>query len=288
MASPSRAALESLTKLRHQAPVAPPSPRRRERVSKHPGGWQNDAARGRDRNRLFAVLDDMSHLSPSPIRLAVSADLVAYPDALAVMAHQADLIGEGRASELIWFLEHPALLTRGSRARTEHLRDRFRFPVFDTDRGGEITYHGPGQRIVYVMLDVRRRTNGDIRAFVRLLETTVIGALDSLGVAAHSDPARPGVWVARRGLPGGAAKIAALGLKVRRGISRHGFSLNIAPDLSHYAAFVACGIEDRGVTSLAALGAATDRETVDNALIASLTEHLGALVRVPEPAAASA
>lgn len=221
-------------------------------------------------------------LSDRSIRLMHSTRPVAYPDAIAFMMREVELIADGQARELLWFLEHPALLTMGSRGRIEHLIEPERFPVFETDRGGEITYHGPGQRIVYTLLDVRERAGGDIRAFVRLLERCVIGSLDRLGVAATGDPARPGVWVRRADLPGGEAKIGALGLKVRRGISLHGISLNVAPDLTHFAAIVACGLEGSAVTSLAALGQTASIETVDNALIARFAEWLGPLDPVAE------
>jgi len=219
---------------------------------------------------------------PGPIRVLHSTGLVDYPHAVAAMDREATAIADGDMSELLWFLEHPPLLTRAARGRDDHLLDPDRFPVYATDRGGEITYHGPGQRIVYTLLDVRQRTGGDVRAFVRLLEKCVIGALDRLGVTAFSDPARPGVWVPRPDLPGGEAKIAAIGLKLRRGISLHGISLNADPDLSHFASIVPCGLEGSAVTSLAALGAPADFESVDNALIASFTEHLGPLEPVEE------
>ncbi len=216
-------------------------------------------------------------LSDRSIRLMHTTRPVAYPDAVGFMMREVELIADGQARELLWFLEHPPLLTTGPRGRVEHLIEPERFPVFETDRGGEITYHGPGQRIVYTLLDVRQRAGGDIRAFVRLLERCVIGSLDRLGVVASGDPARPGVWVRRPDLPGGEAKIGALGLKVRRGISLHGISLNVAPDLTHFAAIVACGLEGSAVTSLAALGQTASLETVDNALIASFEEWLGPL-----------
>lgn len=202
---------------------------------------------------------------------------VSYPAAVRFMDAEVERIAEGRATELLWFLEHPPLLTKGPRGRLEHVIEPGRFDIYETDRGGEITYHGPGQRIVYTLLDVRRRTGGDVRAFVRLLERCVIGSLDRLGVTAMGDPARPGVWVQRADLPGGEAKIGAIGLKVRRGISLHGISLNVAPDLSHFAAIVACGLEGSAVTSLAALGQGASIETVDNALVASFAELLGPL-----------
>ncbi len=220
---------------------------------------------------------------PGPIRVLHSTGLVDYPEAVAAMDREAAAIADGGHHELLWFLEHPSLLTRAARGRDEHLLDPDRFPVYATDRGGEITYHGPGQRIVYTLLDVRRLTGGDVRSFVRLLETCVIGALDRLGVTAFSDPARPGVWVARPDLPRGEAKIGAIGLKLRRGISLHGISLNASPDLSHFASIVACGLEGSAVTSLAALGAPADFESVDKALVASFTEHLGPLEPVTAP-----
>jgi lipoyl(octanoyl) transferase len=206
-----------------------------------------------------------------------------YPDAVRLMSDEAERIASGEAAELIWFLEHPSLLTKGARARDEHLLNAGRFPVFETDRGGELTYHGPGQRIVYTLLDVRRHTGGDIRAFVRLIESSVIGALDRLGVPAWSDPGRPGVWVDRPQRPGGAAKIAAIGLRVRRGISLHGISLNVDPDLEHFSTIVPCGLEETGVTSLAEMVAPTDTETVDNALLESFRTHLGPLIEVANP-----
>ncbi len=217
-----------------------------------------------------------------PIRLMRSSRPVAYPDAVAFMVGEVDRIAHADHSELLWFLEHPPLLTKGPRGQMQHLIEPDRFPVFETDRGGEITYHGPGQRIVYTLLDVRQRTGGDVRAFVRLLERCVIGSLDRLGVTATSDPARPGVWVQRPDLPGGESKIGALGLKVRHGISLHGISLNVSPDLSHFDAIVACGLEGSAVTSLAALGHTASLETVDNALIASFAACLGSLEPVAE------
>ena len=207
---------------------------------------------------------------------------VDYLDAVQFMTSEAERIAQGEARELLWFLEHPALLTKGPRGRSAHVIAPGRFPIHETDRGGEITYHGPGQRIVYTLLDVRTRTGGDVRAFVRLLERCVIGSLDSLGVTAMGDPLRPGVWVRRSDLPGGEAKIGALGLKVRRGISLHGISLNVAPDLEHFEAIVACGLEGSAVTSLAALGQPATLEAVDNALIASFTEQLGPLEAVSD------
>lgn len=219
----------------------------------------------------------------APIRLIRSRSPVLYPAAVAFMTLEADAIADARRPELLWFLEHPPILTRGLRSRDAHLVQGKRFPIFPTDRGGEITYHGPGQRIVYILLDVRRHSGGDVRAFVRLIETCMIESLDSLGVVATSDASRPGVWVKRSDLPGGEAKIGAIGLKIRRGISLHGVSLNVSPDLSHFGAIVPCGLEGSAVTSLSALGVTADLETVDNLLMAVFSRRLGPLQPVPEP-----
>jgi len=225
----------------------------------------------------------MAAPSPPTIRWARSGTPVPYPAALQIMTREVDAILAGTAQELLWFLEHPPLLTRGTRSRADHLLSATRFPVYETDRGGELTYHGPGQRIVYTLLDVRRHAHGDVRAFVRLIEDCVIAALDSLGVVAHGDPQRPGVWVARAERDGGEAKIAAVGLKVRRGISLHGLSLNIAPDLTHFDSIVPCGLEGSAVTSLAALGAESRPEAVDKALHESFRARLGPLGPAPDP-----
>ncbi len=200
------------------------------------------------------------------------------------MAAEVDAIARQDRPELIWLLEHPPLLTAGPRAKAQDLLDGTRFPVHETDRGGELTYHGPGQRIIYTMLDLRRRANGDVRLFVRLIERAVIGALDRLGVAGYSDSRRPGVWVRVPGAPGGEAKIAALGFRVRRGISSHGVSLNADPDLAAFQAIVPCGLQGSAVTSLKALGAdIAGFEVVDKALKESFASLLGPLVPSPPP-----
>lgn len=221
---------------------------------------------------------------PAPIRWAVSPEPVSYPEAVAAMEREVAAIAAAERPELIWLLEHPPLLTVGPRAQTGDLIAPQRFDVFATDRGGAITYHGPGQRIVYTMLDVRRRADGDVREFVRLMERCVIAALDSFGIAGRSDPSRPGVWVDRAGEPDGEAKIAALGFKVRRGISFHGIGLNVAPDLSAFAAIVPCGLSGTAVTSLAAMtGRALDVQAVDNALKAAFEAAVGPLVAAAPP-----
>ena len=200
-----------------------------------------------------------------------------YPQAQRIMCRYGDRMAAGGARPLLWLLEHPHLYTCGPRSRSADILEPTRLPIFATNRGGEVTYHGPGQRIVYACLDVRQLTGGDMRAFVRRMETCVIDALDRLGVRGWSDPTRPGGWVKKSDAPEERAKIAAIGLQVRRGISRHGIALNVDPDLSHFEAIVPCGLADSAVTSLADLGIATDTQTVDRLLCQAFSEWLGPL-----------
>jgi lipoyl(octanoyl) transferase len=202
----------------------------------------------------------------SPVEWAVSADTVDYPDAVRAMQDRAARVAQGGAPELVWLLEHPAIYTAGTSARLQDLLLPDRFPLHRTGRGGQLTYHGPGQRIVYVMLDVKRRT-GDVRAFVGALEDWIIGTLAELGVAGERRGDRVGVWV-RRADKGPAAedKIAAIGLRLSKWVSLHGLSLNVAPNLAHYDGIVPCGVSGYGVTSLAELGVTHAMEVVDNVL----------------------
>jgi lipoyl(octanoyl) transferase len=194
----------------------------------------------------------------------ISARPVAYPDALAAMEERVAAIRAGRAGELGWLLEHPPLYTAGTSARPEDLLTRARFPVFDAGRGGQYTYHGPGQRVVYLMLDLQRR-GPDLRAYVWRLEEWVIRTLQRFGIQGERRPGRIGIWVA---LPDGAeAKIAALGVRVRRWVTFHGLAINLAPDLEHFAGIVPCGIRQYGVTSFEALGLATGMSELDDALL---------------------
>lgn len=197
-----------------------------------------------------------------PVAWTTSPGLVGYEEAVAAMEQQVDAIRRREAPERIWLLEHPALYTAGTSARVDDLKDPSRLPVFRAGRGGQYTYHGPGQRIAYVMLDVQRRFGADVRAFVGALERWLIAALAELGVAGEVRPGRVGVWVSdpisRR-----EEKIAAIGIRIRRGVSYHGVSLNVAPDLSHYDGIVPCGISEHGVTSLAALGRPASIKDVD-------------------------
>ena len=185
-------------------------------------------------------------------------------------------ISDAAAPEMVWLLEHPSLLTAGTRAKPEDLLDPGRLPIFSTGRGGEFTYHGPGQRVAYVMLDIRRRFGGDVRAFVSTLEDWVIATLNRFSVRGQRRPGWPGVWVDRGSGTQSTyeAKIAALGLRIRRGVSFHGIALNVAPDLSFYDSIVPCGIRDRGVTSLAALGVAASMGDVDRALKETFERHV--------------
>jgi lipoyl(octanoyl) transferase len=217
----------------------------------------------------------MRGTAQSPVQWCVTQGLVPYETALAAMAARAEAIAAGAAPELVWLLEHPPLYTAGTSAREADLLDPGRFPVHRTGRGGQFTYHGPGQRIGYVMLDVGARF-GDVRAYVAALEGMLIGALAQLGVAAETVDGRVGVWVRRqREGEDGHDKVAAIGVRLRRWVSSHGFSINAAPDLEHFSGIVPCGIADAGATSLAALGAPSDMETLDAALRAAFERGFG-------------
>ncbi|WKW52476.1 lipoyl(octanoyl) transferase LipB [Rhodomicrobium lacus] len=180
-----------------------------------------------------------------------SPDLVPYEAAVSAMEDRAAAIFAGDAPELVWFLEHPPLYTAGTSAKAGDLLDAARFPVYAAGRGGQYTYHGPGQLVVYVLLDLNRRGR-DVRRHVRRLEDWVIAALTDYGVTGAARDDRPGVWV-RDGAR--EEKIAAIGVRVRRWVTFHGTAINVSPDLSHFAGIVPCGIEDAGVTSLERLGA---------------------------------
>jgi lipoyl(octanoyl) transferase len=206
-------------------------------------------------------------LGGPPAEWRVEAAPVAYPDALAAMDARAAAIAGGAASELVWLIEHPPLYTAGTSARTEDLRDQ-RFPLFTAGRGGQLTYHGPGQRVAYVMLDLKRR-GADVRRFVADLEEWLIRTLAVFEVAGERREDRVGVWVRRPDQGAGREdKIAAIGIRVRRWVSLHGISLNVDPDLSHFAGIVPCGVAEPrvGVTSLRDLGRAATLAQVDAAL----------------------
>jgi lipoyl(octanoyl) transferase len=214
---------------------------------------------------------------------AVSRTLVPYPDAVAAMEARAAAIAAGDAGELVWLLEHPPIYTAGVSAKPGDLLTPDRFPVFETGRGGQFTYHGPGQRVAYVMLDLTQRGR-DVRAFVQALEAWVIAALGRFNVVGQVRPGRVGVWVERKG-PGFARedKIAAIGVKLRHWVSFHGISLNVEPDLSHFDGIVPCGVTDHGVTSLVDLGLPVIMDEADAALKAAFEDVFGPLTDAPTP-----
>lgn len=210
----------------------------------------------------------------------ISPGLTGYDAAIAEMEARVADISAGRARELVWLLEHPPLYTSGTSSRPEDLVTPDRFPVHEARRGGQYTYHGPGQRVVYVMLDLGKRGR-DVRAFVRQLEDWVIAVLDEFNVKGEVRPGRVGVWVTRTdkpNRPGGAApeeKIAAIGVRLRKWVSFHGISINVEPDLEHFSGIVPCGIAEHGVTSLVDLGLPVTMADVDVALRRRFTEVFG-------------
>jgi lipoyl(octanoyl) transferase len=209
------------------------------------------------------------------IEWRVSDGPVPYAEALAFMERRAAAIRDGGARECVWLLEHPPLFTAGTSADPAELSNPLGLPVHDAGRGGRYTYHGPGQRVGYLMVDLDKRGR-DVRRFVHALEGWVIAALAELGVSAHRAPDRIGIWV---GDGPREAKIAALGLRVKRWVTLHGFSINVAPDLSHFDGIVPCGIAEFGVTSLTALGKPTGFGDVDDALRNTFSQFLKELVR---------
>ena len=205
--------------------------------------------------------------APTGVEWRISGDPVAYEAAISAMDARAAAIRTGGAPELVWLLEHPPLYTAGTSARPADLLDP-RFPVHRSGRGGQYTYHGPGQRVAYVMLDLTRRGQ-DVRAYVGRLEAWIIAALAEFDVTGERRPGRVGIWVAR-GAPGSKScredKIAAIGVRVRRWVTMHGISVNVAPDLGHFSGIVPCGVTAHGVTSLADLGVAVSMADLDAAL----------------------
>ncbi|MFD1326808.1 lipoyl(octanoyl) transferase LipB [Mycoplana ramosa] len=217
-----------------------------------------------------AQLDRSMFAAPGsrPARWRIEPGLIPYPVAVETMEREAAAIAAGEADELVWLVEHPPLYTAGTSADSADLVDADRFPVFETGRGGEYTYHGPGQRVVYVMLDLKRRRQ-DVRAFVAALEDVVIETLAQMNVRGERREDRVGVWVQRPErppLPDGSPaedKIAAIGIRLRRWVSFHGLSLNVDPDLEHFSGIVPCGIRGYGVTSLVDLGLPVMMSDVD-------------------------
>lgn len=222
----------------------------------------------------------------APVRWTISQAPVPYPAAVAEMEAEVAAIRAGRAAERVWLLEHPPLYTRGASAKDSELLEPLRLPVHRTGRGGRFTYHGPGQRVGYVMLDLQARgRRADVRAFVGGLEAWLIDTLADFGVRAGRRAGRIGVWVARP--DGGEAKIGALGVRVRRWVTYHGVSLNVAPELAHFRGIVPCGLAGYGVTSLAELGVAATMAEVDARLRLQFERQFGATVDDAEPARAA-
>jgi lipoyl(octanoyl) transferase len=214
----------------------------------------------------------MQDLAKTPPEWLASPGPVPYPDALALMEARVEAVRAGTAPELVWLLEHPPLYTAGTSADPAELLEPGRFPVFATGRGGRYTYHGPGQRVAYLVLDLKAR-GGDLRRYVYQLEGWVIASLARLGVAGERREGRVGSWVVRP--DGREAKIAAVGVRVRRWVSFHGVAVNVTPDLSHFAGIVPCGIAEHGVTSLADLGVRADMAALDDALRATFPAVFG-------------
>ncbi len=213
--------------------------------------------------------------APWEVEWRVSDEPVPYEEAVAVMEERAAAIAAGEAPELVWLLEHPPLYTAGTSADERDLLTPDRFPVFKTGRGGQYTYHGPGQRVAYVMLNLKRR-KPDVRAYVQDLERWLIAALERFNVKGEIREDRVGVWVRRpeKG-PGREDKIAAIGVRLRRWVTFHGISLNVDPDLDHFTGIVPCGISQHGVTSLADLGHLVSIPEVDMVLRETFEEVFG-------------
>lgn len=210
---------------------------------------------------------------PELVTLLISGGLQSFPSSMLKMeTHVAAIAGDGEP-ERLWLLEHPALYTAGTSAKLSDLIDPNRFPVFQTGRGGQYTYHGPGQRVGYVMLNLTKR-GCDVRAFVAALEQWLINTLAEFGVIGERREERVGIWVKHNH---GEDKIAALGIRVRRGITFHGVSLNVNPNLSHFSGIVPCGVAEHGVTSLAALGVNATIKQVDAVLVKSFQPIFGPL-----------
>jgi lipoyl(octanoyl) transferase len=213
---------------------------------------------------------------PDQIEWRISPGLTDYAEALAAMEARAAAIREGAASELIWLLEHPPVITGGTSAAEDELLEPGRFPVHRAGRGGRYTYHGPGQRVGYILLDLEKRGR-DVRCYVASLEDWLIRTLDLLGIRARKAPGRIGIWV--DDLQGRESKIGAIGVRVRRWVTFHGFAVNLDPDLSHFNAIIPCGIAEYPVTSIAALQRNPAGEIFDDALRQGFPEFLQSLDR---------
>lgn len=224
---------------------------------------------------LSAAVSSLHRSDGRSVEWCVADGLVPYEQAVAAMEARVASIAAGDAVERVWLLEHPPLYTAGVSSKEADLLDAGRFPVHRTGRGGQFTYHGPGQRVAYVMLDLNARGR-DVRGLVRGLEDWIIGALDVVGIPAGTREGRVGVWVERRGAGWSRDdKIAAIGVKVRKWVSFHGISLNVEPDLEHFNGIVPCGIAEHGVTSVLDLGVLATMDEVDAALKSSFERVFG-------------
>tara|TARA_B110000240_G_C13367441_1_gene396725 strand:+ start:143 stop:814 length:672 start_codon:yes stop_codon:yes gene_type:complete len=206
------------------------------------------------------------------IEYAISRDLVNYPESVKIMEKRIENISSKKKSELIWFLEHPSVYTAGTSADKKDLLKKNIFPVFKSSRGGEYTYHGPGQRIIYIMLDLRER-NYDIRSFVNALENSVMDTLNDLGVKSLLIKGKVGVWIKSSIKNQSEKKISSIGLRVRKGITFHGISINIKPNLDHFNGIISCGNKNNGVTSLKELGIMLPTEKIDEILLKNLKKR---------------
>ncbi len=218
--------------------------------------------------------DKLRREDSAPVEWIVADALVDYPTALQTMKDRASAIARGEAPEAVWLVEHPPLYTAGTSAAAGDLLDARRFPVYEAGRGGEYTYHGPGQRVAYLMLDLKARGR-DVRCLVQGLEGWIVDTLGAFNVTGEIRDGRIGVWVKQPGRPGGESKIAAIGVRVSKWVTTHGIALNVAPDLSHYDGIVPCGISDRGVTSLEDLGQIVSMAEVDMALRSAFERRFG-------------
>lgn len=231
------------------------------------------------RDELCAMASMLPTEGEGAIEWVISEGLTPYPEAAAEMERVVSQIAAGTARERVWLVEHPPLYTAGTSAHDEDLVDPDRFPVFQTGRGGQYTYHGPGQRVAYVMLNLNRR-RPDLRCYVASLERWIISTLAEFNIRGERRDDRVGVWV-RQPNKGTMAedKIAAIGIRVRRWVTFHGISLNVEPDLSHYSGIVPCGIQQHGVTSLVDLGLPVTMPEVDAFLYKNFVEIFGQTVK---------
>jgi lipoyl(octanoyl) transferase len=227
------------------------------------------------KNRHQIIPSALTSAQNPSIDYLISDPLVSYEKAVADMEMRVGRISDNQASELIWLLEHPALYTAGTSANATDLLTPERFPVHKTGRGGQFTYHGPGQRVAYVMLNLKHRTP-DVRLFVAQLEEVLIRTLKAFDVIGERREDRVGVWVRRpdKGI-GAEDKIAAIGIRVRKWVTFHGISLNVNPDLEHFSGIIACGVQDHGTTSLHDLGKNVSMQEVDHVLLREFTAVFG-------------